>query len=85
MRTQIIVEPELYPEAEAGRILGRSPSWMRMKRQRDLALVAAGEQPTGPAWVVIGKAVLYRLADLRKWIDANAVERGRVEFDRTKP
>ena len=79
------VEPGLLDEDRAAEFLSRSPSWLRAARQADVARVKRGEQPTGPAWIVIDRSVFYRPEDLRRWIADRAVLRGVVNFDRRQP
>jgi hypothetical protein len=81
----IVLEPGLLAEERAGEFLDRSTAWLRMMRQTDLALIARGEAPAGPAWVVINRSVFYRPDDLRDWISANAVVRAKVDFDKRRP
>lgn len=78
----VALEPGLLDEQRAGEFLSRSPSLLRAMRQEDHARARRGEPPIGPAWVVIRKSVFYRPADLRAWIDEQAVPRGVVGFDK---
>jgi hypothetical protein len=79
------VEPGALDEADAGRFLGFSAAWMRAVRMGDLNLMRAGKEPLGPAWVTIGKTLRYRPEDLRRWLEARAVVRGRVDFNKSRP
>ena len=81
----VALEPGLLDEELGGEFISRSVSWMRMMRQTDLALITAGEEPAGPAWVVINRSIFYRPDDLRSWISANAVVRAKVDFDKRRP
>jgi hypothetical protein len=76
------VEPAILDEDRAGDFISSSRALLRAMRQTDVALVKRGEPPVGPAWIVIRKRVFYRPADLRLWIDEQAVPRGVVHFDK---
>ncbi len=78
------VERALLTESRAGAFLDRSRSWLRMKRQEDLARIKRGLPPVGPPWITISKSVFYRPGDLIGWIEEQAVSRGRVNFDKSE-
>jgi hypothetical protein len=78
----VAIEPGLLDEDRAAEFLSRSRALLRALRQEDVARAKRGEEPVGPAWVVIRKSVFYRPEDLRRWIDEQAVPRGVVSFDK---
>lgn len=78
----VAIEPALLDEDLAAQYLSRSRAWLRAMRQEDHARARRGEPPAGPAWIVVRTSVMYRPADLRAWIDAQAVPRGVVGLDR---
>lgn len=81
----IAIEPALLDEARAAAFLSRSVAWLRARRQEDHGRAARGEPLHGPGWIVIDKSIFYRPNDLRAWIDASAVIRGKVSFDKRLP
>lgn len=74
------VRPPVLAEADAAAYVGKSQSWMRQRRFRDIALARLGKAPDGPAWIQIESSILYRVADLDAWLESKMVERGQVEF-----
>jgi hypothetical protein len=81
----VALEPGLLDDRRAGEFLCLSVAWLRAQRLEDHARVSRGEAPNGPAWIVIGRSVFYRPEDLREWIAARAVLRGKVSFDKRQP
>lgn len=51
-------------EPEAARYIGLSVAWLRQSRMRG----------RGPAFVRIGRAIRYRLADLEAYLSAHRIE-----------
>jgi hypothetical protein len=78
--TLVPVRPPVLAEADAAAYVGKSQSWMRQRRFRDIARVRLGKAPDGPAWIQIESSILYRVADLDTWLESKTVERGQVEF-----
>jgi predicted DNA-binding transcriptional regulator AlpA len=76
----VSLAPGLLRDREAAAYLGRSPSWIRGWRAKDVIAIREGRAPTGPKWITIGRSVFYRLADIETWIAANATERGVIPF-----
>ncbi len=74
------VRPPVLTEPDAAAYLGKSQSWMRQRRFRDIALGRAGAEPEGPAWIQVESSILYRITDLDAWLALKTVERGQVEF-----
>src|SRR6267143_417072 len=74
------LERALLRDVHAAEYLDRKPSWMRAQRAADVRALREGREPTGPKWLVIGRAVFYRVLDLEAWITAHGVERGVVAF-----
>lgn len=64
--------PDYLTEAEAAAYLGVQKNTLRMARYRG-RLLGADNIPT---WLRIGTRVMYRRADLRAWVERNAVEQG---------
>ncbi len=80
----VAIEPALLDEERAAAFLSRSVAWLRAHRQEDHGRAAQGEPLHGPAWIVIDKSIFYRPPDLRAWVDASAVVRGKVSFDKRR-
>jgi predicted DNA-binding transcriptional regulator AlpA len=64
------VTPRMLDEEAAAVYCGCSRSWLRQLRQRG----SSGRTPA-PAYVKLGRRVLYDRADLDRWLDAHRVVR----------
>ena len=74
------VRPRLMRDRDAAGYVSKSTSWIRSLRAADLKAKREGRQPAGPAWRAMGKSIVYEVAELDRWIDANSIERGVVPF-----
>jgi hypothetical protein len=70
-----------YTTTDAGPVIAKSSSWLRLQRRIDTQRIAAGLEPHGPAWRVTETGtVLYLAADLQQWLLEHTVERGQLKF-----
>lgn len=74
------LRPPVLTDRDAGQFLGKSQSWMRQRRFKDIALLREGKPAVGPVWIQVEKSILYRVRDLEAWLEAHAIERGQVEW-----
>lgn len=74
------LQPPVLSDRDAGQYIGKSQSWMRQRRFRDIAQQRLGRPPDGPAWIQVESSILYRVRDLEAWLTSKAVERGQVEW-----
>lgn len=65
--------PATLNEADAATYLGVSHFTLRQARARTWA--KPYRQPSGPAYLKLGRSVRYRLADLDAWLDAHRIDR----------
>ena len=63
---------DYFTEAQAAAYLGIQPETLRKARFRGHLLGA----DSSPAWLRIGRNILYRRTDLAAWVEANAIENG---------
>ncbi len=64
MQTNEPIPTQTVDERDASRLIGLSTSYLRQARMRNV----------GPAYVRIGRAVRYRVADLERFLDEHRVE-----------
>lgn len=74
------LQPPVLSDRDAGQYIGKSQSWMRQRRFRDIAQQRLGKPPDGPTWIQVESSILYRVRDLDAWLTSKAVERGQVEW-----
>lgn len=74
------LQPPVLCDRDAGQYIGKSQSWMRQRRFRDIAQQRLGKPPDGPTWIQVESSILYRVRDLEAWLASKAVERGQVEW-----
>jgi hypothetical protein len=79
-RRLVPVTPPYLTDADAGSYIGKSQSWMRQRRFRDIALAKMGKPPEGPAWIQVESSILYEVTALDAWIAEKRIERGQVEW-----
>jgi predicted DNA-binding transcriptional regulator AlpA len=58
--------PAALGEADAAQYLGMSRAWLRQGRMRG----------RGPAYLRIGRAIRYLVADLNTWLDGHRIDPG---------
>ena len=76
----VSVKPAVLKTRAAAVYSGRSVSGMLALRLEDAKARREGRPTQGPRWCTIGSSVFYRLADLDAWLEATAVDFGRVQF-----
>jgi hypothetical protein len=64
------LQKQVINEIEAAKYIGMSPSYLRMDRCEG----HRKNRARGPAYLKIGKAVRYRIADLDEWLDKHRRE-----------
>jgi hypothetical protein len=70
-----------YSTTDAGLVIAKSASWLRLQRRIDTQRMEAGLSPLGPAWRVDANGnVIYLRADLERWLLGTTVERGHAKF-----
>lgn len=68
-----VVTPRALRERDAAAFVGLSIHTLRNTRCADMARRARGEPIQGPTWANAGRAVLYLVRDLEKWLDERRV------------
>ncbi len=74
------VRPAVLAERDAATYIGKSPSWMRQRRFRDIALARLKKEPDGPAWIQVESSIMYEVSALDAWLASKRIDRGQVEF-----
>ena len=74
------VSPLIVDNRGAALMIARSAAWLQAQRSVDLKRIEQGQEPVGPRWCSFGKGNVYKVDDLRTWLDRQLVEHGRVPF-----
>ncbi len=63
------ISPALLDETQTAAYIRLATSTLRNMRCADAKRQAAGQRPTGPRWIRIGRSIRYRITDLDRWIE----------------
>jgi hypothetical protein len=72
MKEKSQITPQVLKDYDAARYIGMSPAFLRQSRMHG----DRASRTPGPPYVRVGRAILYRLIDLDRWLESNLNKRG---------